>query len=105
MDLGAVGQGGIDMPAVFLAAPQLLADVGEWATRDDGDAVIAFHAGDRLMRIAQRGDPGGREYVVMRLGFLQADYVGIEFFDEAPEVGQPQPHAIDVPGDDFHGSK
>jgi hypothetical protein len=53
--------------------------------------------------ITQRLDLVQRELVVMDLGFLQADHVGLMFFNQRRQLMGASAQPVDVEGDDLHG--
>ena len=66
------------------------------------DAVIALHAVDQPMGIAQRLESRVRKGIVDGLGFLQTQHIGLRLGEIALDIGDPQTDRVDVPGTDFH---
>jgi hypothetical protein len=93
-------EGGLDMPAVLLAAAMMDVGGGERHLREDGDAVVGFHALHQPVPVAQRFERQVREDIVRALGLLQAEHVGLAQLQEPFDVGDPQADRIDVPGGD-----
>ena len=94
---------GRDMAGIVLAAKGEGMGFAERQARENGDAVIALLAIDRLMDIAEVAEDIPREKRVRNLGLLQAEHVrGIGFQETGDQIG-PQTDGIDVPGGDFHG--
>ena len=46
---------------------------------------------------------GQGELVVMHLGFLQANHVGLMLFNQRRQLMGASPQPVDIEGDDFHG--
>ncbi len=88
------------MPAILLAAT--VVDIGgrERHLREDGHAIIRFHALHQPVRVARRLESQVREEFVGALGLLQAEHVGLAEPEKAFDVGDPQADRIDVPGGD-----
>lgn len=53
--------------------------------------------------VAKRLDLGGRKAFVDRLDFLEADDVGLFFFEPTHQQFKPGLDAIDIPGGDAQG--
>ena len=61
-------------------------------------ALLAFH---RLMHVAERAIPRGREQIVGDLDFLQTEHIGRVLLQEAADKPGAQADGIDVPGGKF----
>ncbi len=102
MQLDAAGKLGQGMAAILLLAPIPAVGRLERQARENGDAVVALHAAQMDLAIAQR--PDRLEGKILRLGLhlLQADDVGLPFAREPREGIQTLADGIDVPADDAH---
>jgi hypothetical protein len=90
----------LDVPAILLAAAMMDLHRRERHLRDDGDAVVGFHALHQPVLVAQALERPVREELVGALGLLQAEHVGLAQLQEPFDVGDPQADRIDVPGGD-----
>jgi len=90
----------LDMPAVLLATAVMHVGRLERHLRNDGHAVVGFHALHQPMLVAQRRESLVRKGVVRALGLLQAQDVGFSQPQIAFDVVDPETDGIDVPGGD-----
>ena len=75
--------------------------VGERHFRQNGDAVIAFLAEDEAVREAEIGHEVMGEQLGRDLDLLQAEHVGVDLGDDAPERLLAQADRVGVPGGDL----
>ena len=68
---------------------------------EQGDAVVGFLAGERDL-ITRRLDLGTREVVILQLGLLQAQRIGLLLGQPVQQVRQAHLEGIDVPAGDLH---
>ncbi len=86
------------MAAIFLAAPVAPLGFFQRQAREDGDAVIALHAAQMDMGIAQGLQRREGKIIGLGLDLLQADDVGRMFACQPRQDVEAQAHGIDVPG-------
>ena len=79
-------------------------DVGERRAGEQGDAVVGFLPGKSDV-VASGLDLGLREVVILELGLLQADHVGLCGRQPVQQLRQANLEGINVPGGEFHGVK
>ena len=79
-------------------------DVVRLETSEDGHATVSLALGrEEVGTIAKSLELKGGNLIRLRLGFLQAEHVGL--FLSQPRgkaLGEGCPHAVDVVSDDFH---
>ena len=75
----------------------MLADVGQWNSADDRNAVVhALAVGDDMV-ITKCLEGGMREQAAFDLDFLQAENVGRSFTQKPFDDADTRAHAVDVP--------
>ena len=75
-------------------------DLGRGLAREQRDAVVGLLPRERHL-VTGRLDLGARELVVLKLGFLQADHVGLRDRQPVEQLRQADFQGVHVPGGDF----
>ncbi len=101
VQLDVAGQADDRVAALVDAAPVMGVAVGERHFRQNGDAVIAFLAEDEAVREAEIGHEVVGEQLGRDLDLLQAEHVGVDLGDDAPERLLAQADRVGVPGGDL----
>lgn len=95
------GKRGGNVPAIGFAAPiWRVFGQGERQAREDGHAVIPFHAALEHMGKTDRPGDGRGEQLIRHFGFLQADYVRRQGGNQRMQMRLAQTERIDIPGGD-----
>ncbi len=87
------------MAAILPVAPVLHGGLGKIGAADDRNAVIAFHPVPVDVPIPGGPQRLGREVLVRRFRFLQAQNVGVRFTQQPQDKLDAEADGIDVPGD------
>src|SRR5262245_18750198 len=100
--LDAALQSHLKVAAVLPAAPVADEHFLERKTRENGDAVLALLARERVVREAELPETLEGEVEVRNLRLLEAENVRGVRVHQAPESPHPEAHGIDVPAQDLH---
>ena len=99
----AAGQADADMARLAIVLPVVAAGLAELDPAEDRDAVVHLLALQRAMHVALLAEQVGREEVVGRLGFLQAEDIGLLLAEQALDDADPRTDRVHVPGGDLDG--
>ena len=87
---------------IFIIGGEAFVQRQRFFARQQGDAVVTFLSME-IHVVAQGSDFIERKLVVMDLGFLQPDHVGLVFVDQRRQLMGTGTQPVDVEGDDLHG--
>ena len=92
---------GTDMPSLAIVLPVVAAAIVKRDATENCDAMMHLLAIKLVMDIAARMEEAGWKYIVLRLGLLKAEDVGLFLVKEAFDDGRAGAHGVDVPGSDL----
>ncbi len=93
-----------DMARLAIVLPVMAPAVVKRQARQDRHAMMHFLPIEFVVNIAARMEQRGGKDDVLRLGFLQAENVGLLLVEQALDDAGARAHRIDVPGNDLeHG--
>ncbi|MNV10648.1 hypothetical protein D3C71_1011840 [compost metagenome] len=87
---------------VFFIGGETLVQGQRFLAREQGDAVMTLLPVE-IHVVAQGLDFIERELVVVDLGFLQPDHIGLMLFDQRRQLMGTGAQPVDVEGDNLHG--